>query len=95
MNLEYVLTFIVVGLAVYRLSVMITNEYGPWDVFENLRNWLPKASMLGKLTRCPFCVSMWLGFVGALMLPYMGFGWYITTALALSAMATLLVKRWG
>lgn len=95
MNIQYVLTFILIALADYRLSVMITNEYGPFDVFENLRNWLPKSSMPGKLVRCPFCVSMWLGFIGALFLPDYGFGWYLTVSFALSGVATLLVKRFG
>lgn len=95
MNAQYVLTFLIVALAIYRLSIMITTEYGPFDVFESLRNGLPKASMLGKLVRCPFCVSMWLGFVGSALLPWLGFVWYLTIAFALSGVATILVKRYG
>lgn len=95
MNAQYVLTFVVAALAVYRLSIMIATEYGPFDVFERVRNWLPKTSMFGKLLRCPFCVSMWLGFVGSALLPWWGFVWYLTVAFALSGIATILVKKYG
>lgn len=99
MNFEqlanYVLTFAMVALAVYRLSVMISSEAGPWDTLARMRNALGASTMIGKLVRCPFCLSFWFGLAGTPFLPYYGVGWFIVTALALSGIATLLVKKYG
>ena len=95
MNLDYVLTFSFVALAVYRMSIMLSTEAGPWDMLARLRDKAGQATMLGKLIRCPFCLSIWFGLAGAFVLPYYNGIWFIVSALALSAVATLLVKRWG
>lgn len=99
MNFEqlanYVLTFGMVALAVYRLSVMLAMENGPFDIFENFRKRLPRAGMLSKLFACPFCVSVWIALAGTPFLPFFGWGFFVVTWFALSGVAVLLVKRFG
>lgn len=99
MNLEqlanYLVTFALVSLAVYRMSIMVAMEYGPWDVFERLRHALPRGSMVSKLVSCPFCLSFWFGLAGSCVLPYYNAVWFVVTSLALSAVATMWVKRYG
>lgn len=62
---------IVFGLAVWRGSIMITKEDGPFDVFSRMREnagvehngvlapW-STLNTAGKLLQCPYCLSMWL-----------------------------------
>lgn len=99
MNLEqlatYVLTFVIVSLAVYRVSIMLAMENGPFDLIDRFRRTFPHGSVWAKLFACPFCLSFWFGFAGSVVLPYYGVVWYVVTSLALSAVATMWVKRYG
>lgn len=92
---NYVLTFVLVSVAVYRLSVMLTQEYGPFDIFDNLRRRFTRGGMLAKLFACPFCMSVWIALAGTPFLPWYGIGWFFVTWFALSGVAVLLVKRFG
>ncbi len=93
--IDYALTFVLVGLAVYRMSVMVAMESGPGDILDKMRKLFPRGGFLAKLTACPFCLSIWFGLAGACVLPYYTVAWFVVTWLALSAFATLLVKRFG
>lgn len=94
--------FLIAALAVYRLAHMIANEDGPWDAFTRLRTWVyhgwdgnPETYVRHWTARgisCPLCISFWLAWPAALLLPWPGLGLYILTALALSAVTVLLTK---
>lgn len=88
--------FIVLGLATYRLTLMITKESGPAWVFKHLRNLVsrkaPRQSHLDEGIKCPFCVSMWIAII--LVAIYWPFGdrtWFMVPViiLALSAVAVI------
>lgn len=48
--------FILAALACYRVTLLISKDVGPWDVFKRLR----KVARFTKLLSCPFCVSVWV-----------------------------------
>ncbi len=50
-----VFPFIILSLAVYRLTVLISRDGGPFNVFMELR----KIDSLSVL-RCPYCSSIWI-----------------------------------
>lgn len=52
------LTLLISILACYRLSYMLANELGPWDVFKRLRMRFSIRSNLGKGVRCALCWSL-------------------------------------
>ena len=63
--------------AAYRLTMLITYDYGPWDCFDRLRTWAGcyeygadrrPEKMLGRLLACPYCVGVWMGAFCALLL---------------------------
>ncbi len=45
--------FIILSLAVYRITVLISRDAGPWNVFTRLR-------IKSKLAKCPYCSSVWV-----------------------------------
>lgn len=95
MTLDYVIEFIIIALAVYRLSVMIASEHGPFDVIDWTKDRFKQGSMMRKLLNCPFCLSVWFGVLGACFLPFYGFGWYGVTVFSLSGVTTLLLRKYG
>lgn len=48
--------FIVLSLAVYRLTVLVSRDAGPFNVFVRLRD-------KSKLAKCPYCSSVWISAV--------------------------------
>lgn len=95
MDTQYVITFVIVALAIYRLSDTIARDEGPADVFVKLRALFPFTSSAAKGLRCPFCVSFYVSIVGACLLPFYGIAWYIATVFALSAITSILLRRYG
>ena len=92
------ITFLLLALAVYRLSHMVTSEEGPFEVFAKGRDALggnQQATWIGRGIVCILCVSFWGGILGALAL----WCWHVVAvqfvvyALALSG-ATLAFKKW-
>ena len=92
------MTFVLLALAVYRLSHMVTNEEGPFELFATLRDALggnQQATWVGRGIVCILCVSFWVGLLGAVALWF----WqvvavqFVVYALALSG-ATLALKKW-
>ena len=91
--------YALLALAVYRMARMVALEDGPWNVFYRLRSLVVnyergrRDSWLIRGVGCPACLSFWLGFVGAALLPWQGWAWYVVTALALSGAATWLYRQ--
>jgi len=46
-------------LGTWRLTHLLVNEDGPWDVLKGLRNALSRG-IAGKLLDCFYCASLWL-----------------------------------
>ena len=93
-----VITFLLLALAVYRLSHMVTSEEGPFEAFAKVRDALggnQQATWVGRGIICILCVSFWVGILGAVALWF----WqvvavqFVVYALALSG-ATLAFKKW-
>lgn len=67
MSLE---TIIILALATYRLSLLISKEAGPFDMFGRFRSWAgvtydqySNPQSTGELSAailCPFCLSVWV-----------------------------------
>ena len=62
--------FILAVLAVYRLTVLVTHEEGPFGAFAWLREKIDPAqkSWLGRGLNCPACVSFWISLAAAWLL---------------------------
>jgi hypothetical protein len=86
------LQFLLLALAVYRVAHMIGSdtEEGPWSVFADWRHFVGQKTWVGRGFHCPLCISFWLGFGAALLLPWFGWAWYIAAALALSGVTVVL-----
>lgn len=87
--------FLIAVLVVFRLSIMVATEEGPFSIFAKLRgvSFLRQENWLGRGIRCPYCVSFWFGFLVALWLPLpMSVLDYIFVSLALSGGAILVVR---
>jgi len=53
------LRFALSALAVYRASLLLAREDGPFDVFRRLRS-AAKGTAAGRLMACVNCVSIWV-----------------------------------
>ena len=99
------LDFLILSLAVYRISALFVYDDGPFDLFQRLRlkvgilyydsGEIIEESYKGwaKLFSCIWCMSVWLGFFLALC--YFFYPLYTTSLsmpFALSAMA-MIVER--
>lgn len=80
-------TFIILSLAVWRLSKILTVEVGPYQIFERFRNevmqyrWSP--------LHCFKCTSVWVGFIFSLFVWY-GLASFVFIWLGSSALAILI-----
>ena len=85
--------FILSALAVWRLTHLLAEEDGPWDLIVRLRTKLG-AGTLGRLMDCFFCLSLWLSLPIAIWLSN---GWIglLLHWQALSGAACLLEKITG
>lgn len=86
-----IITFLVLSLAVWRLSNLLVNEDGPYQMLAEFRHSAVKAT---HLFECVFCLSVWLGLIVAVAY-YFYPAWTVLAALpfALSAGA-ILVDRY-
>ena len=93
---------LILALAVFRLSNLITNEDGPGGMFASLRDWADSEAKIkgGAYTQfagligCPWCLSVWLGVAATIahaVAPNVT-GW-LALPFALSA-AALILDRW-
>lgn len=89
--------FVLVALAVYRVAHMLALEDGPAWVFLRFRHFLQRRLVrrgrwIVEGLMCPLCLAFWLGWLGALLLPYPDWRWYAVNALALSSVTVILQK---
>ncbi|MCC6462697.1 MAG: DUF1360 domain-containing protein [Saprospiraceae bacterium] len=82
--------FLLASLAVWRITHLLSQEDGPFDLVFRLRQGLGQ-SVAGKLMDCFYCLSVWIALFFALAL---GSGWKNTLLLwwALSGLACLLER---
>lgn len=86
------IAFLLIALATWRVSFMLTKEAGPLDVFTRLRVATKGA---GGLLTCPYCLSVWMAF-GMLGLWLLGgAGQVMVVGLAVSAGALMLSSYTG
>lgn len=64
------LTLVIVVLAVYRVSVLVAQDEGPFSVLERARSKIDpnQASWIGRGLRCVGCVSFWVSLAAALFI---------------------------
>lgn len=64
------LSFVIVVLAVWRVSVIIAQDEGPFSVFERVRGRIDpnQSTWLGRGVRCVGCVSFWVALVALILL---------------------------
>lgn len=85
------LTFLIAGLAVYRVSRMIADEEGPFMVFSKLRGLARPDTWVARGLECIMCVSVWVALPIALVIDWT---WTAPlTWLALSAV-TVIIRKW-
>lgn len=91
-----ILTFFLLSLGLWRVSKLITDEDGPFDIFANMRARLSQSSWVGRGVRCIWCVSFWLGLLlGFLYGLREGWGWeqMVVFGLAWSTVVILIDEK--
>lgn len=87
---------LLIGLTIWRLSSLLVEEEGPFDVFEKLRRFLgvPETGevegLVPKLFSCIWCMSVWVA-------PFVWLAWEFEPTIVIigAAMAVALgAKRW-
>ena len=90
--------FIVAALATYRLSMMLTEEEGPFSIFTRLRGRLDpdQKTWLGRGVNCIMCVAFWVALPVAVWLGIVGaVDPYLTPLVWLGlAGAVVIIRRW-
>lgn len=97
-------TFVLISLAVWRISYMVVNEDGPWDCFARLRAWSIRLDEFGnvvwarygilKALACLWCFSIWIAL--SLFIVYLLMGERVVVALSLPfslSAATILFEQ--
>lgn len=100
------LTAITAVFATWRLTSLLVQEAGPFDIFKKLREAVglehddsgnvidSSGGLLATLLICSFCTSLWVAVgVFALILVFPGTAVYILAPFALSAGA-IVIDRW-
>ena len=95
------LHLVVLALATWRLSSLISAEEGPYNIFGRFRimigihyigNGVDAETELGKLFSCTWCLSIWIGAIASVAyVIYEPIVW-IVMPLALSAAAIIVGK---
>lgn len=65
--------FIIIGLAVMRISFMFVREHGPFDIFLKIRDMFnvgKKHTFIADLLSCTWCLSMWVGILATITYMY-------------------------
>lgn len=87
------MNFIIVSLAVWRISHMMVKEAGPLMVFARLRAFLAthqkRSGGLFDLISCVYCFSVWTGLVAALFTSHGLFSW-LAYGLAYAGVSSIL-----
>ncbi len=82
--------FVLCALAIWRVTHLLAEEDGPWDLIAHLRGWLG-SNILGRLMDCFYCLSLWISLPLAIWLSSGWIGLLIHWQ-ALSGAACLLEK---
>jgi hypothetical protein len=85
------ITFVLAALAVYRLTRMLTDEEGPFEVFTKLRGLAKPDTWIGRGLECILCMSVWVALPVALWIDW-SLNWWLTW-LALSGV-TVVIRKW-
>ena len=64
-----VLQFVLAVLATWRVTHLLAEEDGPWDVVVRIRQLLGN-SVAGKAMDCFYCLSLWIAFPLALWIAH-------------------------
>lgn len=86
------------SLATYRVSLALTREAGPFDLFAWLRDRFTGASWVAEGVRCAYCVSVWVGLSLAGLLAFQGYlawGDILIAGLGFSGATLVLDKYWA
>jgi hypothetical protein len=86
--------FILSALAVWRLTHLLAEEDGPWDLIVRLRSRLG-SGFFGSLMDCFYCLSLWFSLPFAIWLANGGWIAILLHWQALSGAACLLEKTTG
>lgn len=75
MATNLIIYWLATSFAVYRVSRMLTEERGPWDLFLNFQIWSHdrwgKDSWQFHGFTCPLCEGFWISLLASLLV----FGW--------------------
>lgn len=94
--------FVILSLALYRLTRLVVYDDGPFDVFLTIRilagaydrgkNGRP-SSLSGRMISCPHCVDFWLSFPPAAVLTaaVVPVGWPVSIVIAVQLVMWLAV----
>jgi hypothetical protein len=85
--------FCIAALAVWRMTHLLAEEDGPWDVIARVRTRLG-ASILGRMMDCFYCLSLWISLPLAVWLSDGLIGLFIHWQ-ALSGAACLFQRMTG
>src|SRR5205823_4545131 len=88
--MHYSFRFLLATLAVWRITHLLSQEDGPWDLMLRLRRAFA-SGMLKKLVGCFYCLSVWVAMPFALFLKG-DFAETFVSWLALSGGAILLER---
>lgn len=83
--------FVLSALAVWRVTHLLAEEDGPWDMIASLRSKLG-AGIFGRLMDCFYCLSLWLSLPLAIWLGNKSWIGSLLHWQALSGAACLLEK---
>jgi Protein of unknown function (DUF1360) len=80
--------FLIVCLAIWRITHLLAKEDGPWDMIYHIRK-AAGAGFFGNLLDCFYCLSIWIALLFAI---WLGVDWWqkILYWFALSGAACLL-----
>jgi hypothetical protein len=66
--------FIIASFAVYRVSRMLADEDGPFDLFARFRGVVDpdQRTWVGRGLACPLCIGVWVALIVAILLGVYG-----------------------
>lgn len=82
-------------LATYRVSRMMALEDGPFDVFSWLRDKVSQRSWIGRGLACTLCLSFWLAWLSASLLPHLSWSEYLLASLGIAGGVVVIHKVVG
>lgn len=88
-SVDFMISFAMSVLAVYRVSYMIAVEDGPFDLYVMLRARFNQATWIGRGLVCPLCISFWLSAIPAIFMPVP----FVLNWLAIAGTCLIIHKR--